>query len=75
MFSFQATSMASGTAFYRDPATRLADAVQRARAMMLFERGEWPIGISKHVDAAFGTDEDGEVGGAGRGLGSGFCSV
>ena len=75
MFSFQAAAMAPGTALDRDPATRLADAIERPSAVLRFERGEWPIGLSKHVDAALRTDEDSEVRGDGSGLGSGFSGV
>jgi len=75
MFGFHVAAMTSGAAFDGDPATRLAHAVQRAGAVMCFERGEWPIGVSKHVDAALGTDEDGEIRGIGSGLSSGFCGV
>ena len=75
MFSFHATTMASATAFDRDPAARLTDAIQRPGAVVRFERGEWPIGLSKHVDAALRTDEDSEVRGDGSGLGSGFSGV
>jgi len=67
--------MTSGTAFHGDPAARLADAVQRAGAVVRFQRGEWPIGVSKHVDAALGTDEDGKVRGSESGLASGFSGV
>ncbi len=75
MFSFQAAAMAPGTALDRDSATRLADAIHRSGAVLRFERGEWPIGLSQHVDASLRTDEDSEVGGGGSSLGSGFSSV
>jgi hypothetical protein len=75
MFGLHVAPMTSGAAFDGDPATRLADAVQRAGAVVCFERGEWPIGVSKHVDAALGTDEDGEIRGIGSGLSSGLCGV
>ena len=54
-----------------DVTTGLADAIERAGAMVRFERGERPIRF-QHMDSAFGTDQDREIRWAWRGIVGGF---
>ena len=65
----EAAALMAGAAFHGDPAACLAHPVQGAGAIVGFQRGKRPIGFGKHVDAAFGADEDGEIGGVSGGAG------
>src|SRR5258707_4947619 len=70
MLGLQTAAGKAGAAFDSDLTARLAHPVQGAGAIVGFQRGKRPVGFGKHVDAAFGADEDSEIGGVGGGAGS-----
>jgi hypothetical protein len=70
IFRLQSAARKARTAFDGDPAARLAHPIKRAGAIVGFQRGKRPIGFGKHVDAAFGAYEDGEISGVRGGVGS-----
>lgn len=74
-FGLQVAAAASGTAFHSYAALMAAHTVERAGAVVQGERGERPVGIGQHLDAAFGADQNGEISGRCGGLGRGFCGI
>jgi len=62
MFHFQVAPLVSGTAVHANPPLPLADPVKSTGPMVGFERGQRPVGVGEHVDAAFRADQNGHVG-------------
>lgn len=58
---FETATADATAALHHYPAIRVVNAIDCARAMVRFERGQRPIGIRQHVDAALGSDQNGEV--------------
>jgi len=62
VFAFQAAAADAVAAFHNYPALRVVYPIDCACAIVRFERGQRPIGIRDHMDAALGSPHYGEVG-------------
>lgn len=61
VLTFQTATGGAAAALHNYPSPCVVDAIDCACAVVRLERGQRPIGISEHVDAALGSHQDGEI--------------
>ena len=57
----QTATAGATAALHNYPALWVVNAIDCPGAMVRLERGQRPVGIREHVDAALGSDQNGEV--------------